>query len=127
MTNNSTLQKLVYFTPADDKFKGWISPQKHVAHFCGSVSVAKQTARVLANKTLPYGNLDDTDIFEEKFASIHSWPPSPVGSVPAVVLNRYGSGKVIYSTGALDASELTSNRCLVAKLISSLPGNPIGF
>ncbi len=54
-------------------------------------------ARVLATLTFPYTKPDEID-----FASIHSDPPGIATQFPAVTVNRYGKGRVIWSALPLE-------------------------
>lgn len=60
---------------------------------------ARSEAQVWATTTLPYSDPDDW----ERFTSIHSDPPGIATGDPAVVCHRYGQGRAIYSTAALEA------------------------
>jgi hypothetical protein len=58
-------------------------------------------AEVVGTVVLPYSDPADPT----RYASIHSNPPGILTSHPAVVLNRYGTGKALYVAGELEGSD----------------------
>jgi hypothetical protein len=72
-----------------------------------------RNARTIATLILPYTDPGDTD----KFASIHSNPPGIATEYPAVVLNEYGKGAVLYVAGTID---LQYNGQIVMNLLKRL-------
>ncbi len=116
---------LTFFTPADDQTKQWLWPQDHMIHFGGQLAI--QTAakgKVLMTRTLPYTDPQKGEIFGKTFSSIHSNPPGPAGSEPALVFHSYGSGKVIYCAGAMEAVNHEVNQLVFANLVRMLFNKP---
>ena len=66
---------------------------------------AKPGVEVLGKTVLPYTNPADW----EHFVSIHSNPPGIRTHQPAIVLNRFGQGQVIYTTVDLENSRIYSS------------------
>lgn len=62
----------------------------------------KKDVKVLGKTVLPYTDPQDTN----RYASIHSNPPGINTDYPAVLLNQFGKGKVIYVSGDLENSDL---------------------
>ena len=118
---------LTFFTPRDDRFKNWIAPQDHLIHCVGQVPIEVNTADVLATKTPPYTNPTKGEIFGNTFASIHSNPPGPVGTEPALVINKFGAGSVFYAAGALEAVDTNINRHVFTEIIHLLLQKPCWF
>ena len=63
--------------------------------------------------TLPY-------LFDDplKFASIHSDPPGTPTSFPAVVLKKYGRGRVIWSAGPLEVQPVFHYKNILLNLLA---------
>mgnify|MGYP005840347601 CR=1 FL=1 len=60
----------------------------------------KEGAKILGNFTASYSDFFDFN----RFASIHSNPPSKETDEPSIVLNHYGKGKSLYITANLNLS-----------------------
>jgi hypothetical protein len=123
-----TLQKdrfpgLTFFTPAADQTRQWIWPQDHMIHFEGQLSI-QTAAQVLMTRTLPYTDPLKGEVFGHTFSSIHSNPPGPAGNEPALVVNQYGKGKVVYCAGAMEAVNHDVNRKVFQNLIRMLSNEP---
>lgn len=82
-----------------------------------SISVFPDS-EVWATTTLPFSHPDDW----ENFASIHSNPPGQPTNAPAIVFHRYGSGKTIYVTAALE--KYPTFRKIFANIIRHLCPTP---
>lgn len=82
---------------------------------------AAPSTKVLAQVVLPYTDPSDP----KKFASIHSNPPGRYTDYPAIVFNKYGSGKVIYA--AADLENYDTHRDSFMKLIDMLLPEPPTF
>ena len=72
---------------------------------------ARPGADVLARIVLPYTDPADP----RRYVSIHSNPPGITTDYPAIVVNSYGSGKAMYSTGDLESDD--SHRDIFINLI----------
>lgn len=83
--------------------------------------VACGEAKVLATLTFPY-----TRHREDKYAAIHSDPPGIASDVPAVTVNDYGKGKVIWSAVPLEAIEFEEYRKVFVNLLH-IAGRPDYF
>ena len=59
---------------------------------------ANDDAQILAKITLPSSDPRETN----RFYSLHSNPPGIPTEHPAIVMNRFGNGKAIYATAALE-------------------------
>ena len=68
-------------------------------------------AEVIATLTLPY-----TRPTEMRFASIHSDPPGICTEIPAITLNSYGKGKVLWSALPLEFMEFPEYREVLLNL-----------
>ncbi len=77
---------------------------------------SKNTACILARITLPYTNPKDNN----KFSSAISNPPGIDTETPALVLNKCGKGKVIYSAGKIEAMKHEAHRKVFINIIKQL-------
>jgi len=62
---------------------------------------ARPGSEVLGTLVLPYTDPSDP----VRFASIHNNPPGIYTGHPAIVLNRFGEGRAMYVTGALESAD----------------------
>jgi hypothetical protein len=83
---------------------------------------AQPGAEILATITLPF-----TDPKGTRYASILTDPPGASTSYPAIVLNRYGKGKVIYAAGTLETWEHDSQRPIFINLLRLLATRPFAI
>jgi len=83
---------------------------------------ARSGAEVLATLTRPY-----TDPRGSRYASILTDPPGIKTEYPALVLNHYGKGRVMYSAGVLESMDHHSQRELLVRLLRSLCDRPLCF
>ena len=81
---------------------------------------ASPGAQVLGQLVLPYTDPVDPN----HFASIHNNPPGNWCRHPAVVLRRFGQGKVVYVTGDLERAD--THRDVFVNLLRLLAG-PVSF
>ncbi len=87
---------------AADLFGGYTSKYPAMLDDAQLIVKSTGTSQVLATLVLPYTNPSDTS----KFASIHSNPPGIPTHHPAVLMNQFGKGKVIYATGDIENNEI---------------------
>lgn len=119
--------RLSFFTPSLEEFASWIYPQHHLIHNLHTTTVANRSGRILATLTLPYYPPHIGDILTPSFSSIHSNPPGPKGEEPAIVVNEFGKGKVVYSVGALEGVDHHINQRVFIELIRFLLRRPLWF
>lgn len=81
------------------------------------VSPLSEEAKILGTLTLPYDYPA-----EDRHSSILTEPPGQFDCSAALVETRYGKGKVIYSTAALELGEHISQRRVFSGLIDRLTG-----
>lgn len=77
---------------------------------------------ILATITLPY-----TDPKETAFASIHSNPPGKATDDPAIICKRYGKGRVVWTSSALETNGSEPHKELFFRLIKMLAQRPFAF
>jgi len=120
-------ERLTFLSAAAPTCREWFDPQEHVIHTGAVQRVESRGADVWATLTLSYTDPDGGELFGPTFSSIHSNPPGPTGSEPALVANTYGLGKVFYSTAALEATDHPINRSVFAHIIGRLLSHPRWF
>jgi hypothetical protein len=86
------------------------------------VKVCKN-AEILASVTLPYSHSRENILFSSAISN----PPGIETNFPAVVLNRFGSGKVLYVAGELEKMEHDPHRKAFVNLIRMLINKPMVF
>ena len=115
-----TEENYTYIAPTEDFEEHFAGYSRKYPLGLGSSQLrvaAKSGARVLGTLTMPYTDPADPS----RYASIHSNPPGIATSDPAVVLHRFGKGKVLYVAGAIESSELYAD--IVANFIRMLGGD----
>jgi len=118
---------LTFLTPTDKRLGDWISPQDHMIHPRGQATIKDCSGEILAVRSCPYTDPCKGDVFGKTFSSIHSNPPKPGGTEPAILFNTFGKGRVIYAAGALEAVDYDVNRRVFANLIKMLLQRPTWF
>ena len=78
--------------------------------------------KVLATVTLPY-----TDPMGTPYASILTDPPGIPTEYPAIVMNSYGKGKVIYTAGELELWDHDCQVSVFGNLLGLLREKPMAF
>ena len=99
-----TKESYTYIGPLDDTqrlFAGFTRQYPIGLDSSQIIVRAHPGAKVLGTITLPYSDPADPD----RFASIHGNPPGIPTDYPAIILNRFGNGQVIYVSGELENSE----------------------
>jgi hypothetical protein len=79
-------------------------------------------AQVLATITLPF-----TDPKGTPYASTLTDPPGDSTEYPAVVLNHYGKGKVVYAAGKIETWNHDTQRPIFVNLLRMLASRPFTF
>lgn len=82
---------------------------------------AKSGVKILGTMVLPYTDPKDST----RYASIHSNPPGITTEYPAVIMNIFGKGKVIYVASDLETKEADQN--IFIDLIRILSSEPFIF
>ena len=116
---------LAFFTPAEKRFAGLVSPQEHLIHRGGWIAVENRSAKILSDLTKPWCPESGGTVFKPSFASIHSSPPGLAPFAPGIVWHRYGRGRACYAAGPIEAEPQQVNRPVFAGLIRRLHGGPI--
>ena len=111
-------ERNLYISPSDESvelFGGFT--KKYPLTFVGVAPIIKagDGCKVLATLTFPYTKPNDI-----KFASIHSDPPGIASSIPAVTVNTYGKGKVIWSALPIEVMEYAEYREILLNIIESV-------
>ena len=113
-----TDERNLYIAPSDDSSKlfGGFT-KKYPLTFAGFAPVMKtgDKCNVLATLTFPY-----TKPNEIKFASIHSDPPGISSNAPAITVNTYGKGTVIWSAVPIEVMEFAEYREILLNIIESV-------
>jgi len=122
-----------YLKPAGAGTAKLIEPQRFLSHFGlpGKPGEGAHTLRLaegsageaLATLTLPYGK-EWGGLGNQNWASIHSSPPWRDTAAPAVLFNRFGAGKVIYSAADLEIMPGEANDAFFHHLLGLLLDAP---
>jgi glycosyl hydrolase family 42 (putative beta-galactosidase) len=113
-----TSENYTYIGPADGAEKLFSEfTQKYPLGLDSSQIIVRATsgAKVLGKVTLPYADPADP----ARFVSTYSNPPGILTDHPAIILNEFGKGKVIYVSGDLENGE--TYRHIFISLIRQLP------
>jgi len=120
-------EKLSFLSAGDDTCKRWFDPQEHMIHNGPVERVRPGDAQVRATLTLPYTDPNGGELFGPTFVSIHSNPPGPTGTDPALLSHSYGSGKAFYCVAALEAVDNPVNGRVFTHIIRELLSRPTCF
>ena len=99
-----TKESYTYIAPANSAERLFVGfTQKYPIGLDSSQIIVRVNpgTKVLGTMTLPYSDPADPT----HFVSIHSNPPGIPTEHPAVILNQFGKGQVIYVSGELENSE----------------------
>lgn len=109
-----TQETNVYIAPVEgcEKLFGDFNGAYPLPFNAAAPVVEESDAQVLATLTLPYTRPD-----ELRFASIHSDPPGTATKHPAVTVNRYGKGRVIWSALPIEAMPYEEYRAIFLNLL----------
>jgi hypothetical protein len=120
------LGTVTYLRPRDSRLAEAIAPQRDLDHFAapnspedgaGTIRLKPQAeGNVLACLTLPFAQ-EWGDIFNQRWASIHSSPPWQETDAPVIVEHRFGKGRVIYSAADIEAIPSEANETLLKHLL----------
>jgi hypothetical protein len=92
------------------------------------VRIAPQTeGSILATLTLPYGSPHPGNVFDQNWASIHSFPPWDDTDDPLVVSHQFGKGRSIYSAADIECIGSEASDRLLLCLLRSLLDAPLTF
>jgi hypothetical protein len=117
-----TSQTVTYVAPSgcrDELFAGFSLTFPITLYDTQLRVTARPGAEVLATVTLPY-----TDPTEARYASILTDPPGIPTDLPAIVLNRYGKGTVVYCAGVIESWEHDTQRAVLVNLVRLLAARP---
>lgn len=84
----------------------------------GDWKVATRAAHhiLLATLSLPYAHRHTGDVADERWASIHSWPPWEDTDEPTIVEHRFGAGRAIYSAFDIEREDADVNDRVFARM-----------
>lgn len=129
--------RMVYLNPTEQACSAAIAPQRYL---CQPISTnddmgimrlypvtPDSPVEVLATLNVPYGHPAHGSVEAEDWSSIHSSPPCSDTGVPALVRNRVGEGRVIYSAADLESGEGVAHERLFVSLIRELLPCPPAF
>ena len=121
-----TEEKFTYMTPLESEvslFPGGEGGNHLIVFGPQAFLELPQKAKVRATITLPFTHPND----EAKFASSHSDPPGNPTTYPAVAVQRYAKGTVLWSAAPIESAEPYLHRDVFVKMIRSLATEPFSF
>jgi len=127
--------RMVYLDPKNALCNDAIAPQRYLCQNIaaddnmGLIRLASlpdtSATRVLATLNVPYGHPAHGSVEGQDWASIHSSPPWTDTGIPALVSNRFGKGRVIFSAADIETGDGAAHeRLFVALMRDLLPGAP---
>ena len=120
-------ERYSYISAASKRCKALFAPQEHMIHRGVVQRVSASSAEVAATLTLPYTDPTAGNVLNGNFASIHSNPPGPMGSEPALLFNSFEHGRACYAACSLEATDHDINRRVFAQIIRELLPRPAWF
>ena len=121
-THGEITQKVTYIAPRENTLPAEYCSYKYPVMLEGAqTKISQDTVEVLGTLTLPCSDALESD----RFGSAISNPPWVWTDAPALTINRYGKGKVIYCAGKLEENIYPVHRDLFAGLVTSLSGQMI--
>lgn len=115
----TTKQRNTYVAPlsqSEELFNGFNSKYPLAIGCNLPICETPNDAEVLATITLPY--IHPNPEYTDAFASIHSNPPGTSTEYPAVILKKYGKGKIIWSAASIEALETYDHQNVFANLLN---------
>ncbi len=83
--------------------------------------------KVLGTLALPYHHPARGTVFDNDWASFHSWPPFSEKEAPVLVHHEFGKGEVVYSAADMECFESAASDALFASLIRMLVDEPLAY
>jgi len=128
--------RMVYLEPKDGLCETAVAPQRFLCQNIvadDNMGVMRlkplpgdSSASVLASLNVPYSHPSHGSVEDEDWASIHSSPPWTDTGIPALVKNRVGQGKVIYSAADIESADGEAHeRLFIALIRELLPDKPV--